>query len=621
MASSNPASTTMTSSGIASPGDDIATATPSTLERVDSNHRFEDSKKSKQRAHYGFDDVKGWRKFRVLRPFRGITHDICRRLPYYWSDITDAFTYRTAASTVRMYFVNILPALAYTLDMNRRTEGFYGVNESLFSSALAAIVFSTISAQPLTIVGITGLISLFNYTIFDIIKIYDVTIYARFMCWTAIWAAIWHWLVAIWNLCDYMRYVTDFSSETFGMYVGIIYMIKGVEELVSLFDHYGSVDGYLSCVIAILYFGTVYALERLGGGVLAMPWARGILADYAYPFATIFWVGFAHIPGTLKSANLSKLPTTRAFYPTVDRSWLIDFWTLEAKWIFVAIPFGFLVMLLFYYDHNVSSLTAQAKQYPLKKPGGFHWDFFLLGCTTFISGIIGIPLPNGLVPQAPVHTDSLTVYETELKVISTEEGEGNEIRRPIVVATQVVEQRISHFLMGLAIIGTMTGPLLIVLQTMPRAIFAGVFFVVGWGSIETNGMTQKLIFLFSERRFIQPAEPLLQVRRRKIWLYLVCQIIGVALPVAISQTIAAIGFPVLVCALIPFRWQLMPKFFRVKELEIMDDLTANNKVVLASLGGPPKLPDGDTAEDYGLERKFSQRKTGAPRQRAGSLHR
>jgi hypothetical protein len=83
--------------------------------------------------------------------------------------------------------------------------------------------------------------------------------------------------------------------------------------------------------------------------------------------------------------------------------------------------------------------------------------------------------------QAPVHTDSLTVYETELKVISTEEGEGNEIRRPIVVATQVVEQRISHFLMGLAIIGTMTGPLLIVLQTMPRAIFAGVFFVVGVG--------------------------------------------------------------------------------------------------------------------------------------------
>ncbi|KFX86007.1 hypothetical protein V490_09275, partial [Pseudogymnoascus sp. VKM F-3557] len=223
--------------------------------------------------------------------------------------------------------------------------------------------------------------------------------------------------------------------------------------------------------------------------------------------------------------------------------------------------------------------------------------------------------------QAPVHTDSLTVYKTELKVISTEEGEGNEIHRPIVVATQVVEQRISHFLISLTIIGTITGPLLIVLQTMPRAIFAKVFFVIGWGSIETNSMIQKLIFLFSERHFIQPAEPLLKVRRRKIWLYLVCQIIGVVLPVTISQTIAAIGFPVLVCTLILFRWQLMPRFFRVKELEIIDDLTTNNKVILASLGSPPKLPNRDTAEDYGLERKFSQRRTGVPRQRASSLHR
>lgn len=84
-----------------------------------------------------------------------------------------------------------------------------------------------------------------------------------------------------------------------------------------------------------------------------------------------------------------------------------------------------------------------------------------------------------LFPQAPVHTDSLTIYETDLQVIATEEGEGNEIRRPIVRASKVVEQRISHFLMGLGIIGTMTGPLLIVLHTMPRAIFAGVFFVVG----------------------------------------------------------------------------------------------------------------------------------------------
>ena len=81
------------------------------------------------------------------------------------------------------------------------------------------------SFTPLTIhVRVTGLISLFNYTIYDIIKQYDVSIYPQFMAWTGIWAAIMHWIAALCNLCDYMKYVTDFSSESFGMYVGIIYM-------------------------------------------------------------------------------------------------------------------------------------------------------------------------------------------------------------------------------------------------------------------------------------------------------------------------------------------------------------------------------------------------------------
>ncbi|KAK8054659.1 hco3 transporter family [Apiospora phragmitis] len=374
---------------------------------------------------YTYENEQGWRQYRMLRPCRGMYHDVRRRLPYYWSDITDAFTYRAIASTIRMYFVNLLPAVAYTLDMYRRTGEFFGVTDALFSSALAAMVFSILGVQPLTIVGITGLISLFNYTIYDIISLYDVSLYPSFMAWTGIWAAIFHWAVAIFNLCDYMRYVTDFSSESFGMYVGIIYMIKGVEELVYEFEQKGATAGYLSCIIAILYFASIYALEKLGQSTVWKPWFRGVLADYAYVFATLFWVGFSHMPERLKDANISKVPITEAFHPTQPRGWLLEFWTLPVKWVFVALPFGFLLMLLFYYDHNVSSITAQARQFPLKKPGGFHWDFFLLGCTTFVAAILGLPMPNGLVPQAPVHTDSLTNYTTELKIISTTEGEGN----------------------------------------------------------------------------------------------------------------------------------------------------------------------------------------------------
>ncbi|KAL8804414.1 MAG: hypothetical protein Q9200_005846 [Gallowayella weberi] len=419
---------------------------------------------------------------------------------------------------------SVLPALAFLLDMNSRTGGFFGVNEALFSSALACIVFSILGAQPLTIVGITGLISLFNYTIFDIIKRYDSSLYPEFLAWVAIWAAIFHWLFAIWNLCDYMRYVTDFTSESFGTYVGIIYLVKGVELLIVEFERYGPRKGYLGVVISLLYFFTVYNLQSIGQGTWFKPWIRDFLGDYAFP--------------------------------------------------------------------NQSSVAAQARNFPLKKPGGFHWDFFLLGCTSFVAGIIGIPLPNGLVPQAPVHTESLTEYKRQLTVTRT--NDGREIREQVKVAESVVEQRVSHFVMGLAIIGTMTGPLLTVLNLIPRALFGGVFFVVGWGGLEGNGIMKKILYIIREDRFVQPDSPLRQVSNRKILMYLFCQIVGITATVGISQTIAAIGFPVLFLLLIPLRWKVLPKFFTARELSILDHLTADSDIVLASMGGKPRMPEDPT---------------------------
>lgn len=176
---------------------------------------------------YTWDNEVGWKSWRPLRPFRGMYHDVRRRLPFYWSDVVDGLNYRTFAGTIRIFFVNLLPALAFTLDMTRNTDGYFGINEALFSSALAAVVFSTFSCQPLTVVGITGLISLFNYTIYDIARAQGITyLYPQLICWVSIWAAITHWAAAIFNLCDYMRYITDFSSQSFGLYVGIIYMSK-----------------------------------------------------------------------------------------------------------------------------------------------------------------------------------------------------------------------------------------------------------------------------------------------------------------------------------------------------------------------------------------------------------
>ena len=164
--------------------------------------------------------------------------------------------------------------------------------------------------------------------------------------------------------------------------------------------------------------------------------------------------------------------------------------------------------------------------------------------------------------------------------------------------------------MGLAIIGTMTGPLLQVLHIIPDALFAGVFFVVGWGGLESNGIMAKIIYLIREPRFIQRSEPLLALPKSRIAFYLFWQLLGIALTIGMSQTIAAIGFPVLITALIPFRWKILPMMFSEKELSIMDAPTADSDVVLASLGGRPGRKPTNRADDDAGDLEGGKKKSG-----------
>lgn len=108
---------------------------------------------------------------------------------------------------------------------------------------------------------------------------------------------------------------------------------------------------------------------------------------------------------------------------------------------------------------------AQARSFPVKRPAGFHWDFFLLGCTTFVAGVLGLPAPNGLVPQAPVHTEALCVtkmvpeetvlsaggyYEKDVAVEVNQREVAKRSGKMKVVRTRLVEQRLSHFVMGVS---------------------------------------------------------------------------------------------------------------------------------------------------------------------------
>lgn len=462
--------------------------------------------------------------------------------------------------------------------MYEKTGASYGVNEVLLANVLGGVVFAILAAQPLVIVGVTGPISVFNYTVYDIMQPTG-TNYFAFMCWVGLWSMVMHFILAITNSCNGLRYVTRFSCDTFGFYVAFVYIQKGIQVLTA--QGYDEAF-YLSVMVAMLVLGFAYLCGVIGQSRLFNHIIRTFIADYGTPLCIVFFTGFVHF-GRMKNVHLESLPTSKSFYPTADRGWLVHFWDIDVGDVFLAIPFAVLLTILFYFDHNVSSLIAQGNEFPLRKPAGFHWDLFLLGITTGVAGILGLPAPNGLIPQAPFHTASLCVT----KVVAPEdgEGEGGESKgHGTVVVDHVVEQRVSNLAQGLLTLGTMTGPLLIVLHLLPQGVLAGLFLVMGVQALEGNGITTKLFFIFNDCKLTSPSDPLRRVRKKALREFVAIQLLGFGATFAITQTIAAVGFPIVIFLLVPLRSFLMPRWFSAEELKLMDGPTAG-EFVMVSVGG------------------------------------
>lgn len=235
-------------------------------------------------------------------------------------------------------------------------------------------------------------------------------------------------------------------------------------------------------------------------------------------------------------------------------------------------------------------MIAQGSEFPLRKPAGFHWDLFLLGATTGVAGILGLPFPNGLIPQAPFHTESLCVTKPVQELDEKGEAKGGYTFK----ATHVVEQRVSNLAQGLLTLGTMTGPLLVVLHLVPHGVLAGLFFIMGVQALEANGITAKLLFLACDKGLTAANHPLRAVKRRAaIWLFVAIQLIGFGATFAITQTVAAVGFPVFILALIPIRAALLPIILRPEELAVLDAPTASD-FTMEGIGGAWGADLGDS---------------------------
>lgn len=306
------------------------------------------------------------------------------------------------------------------------------------------------------------------------------------MAWSLIHAGWMHYLLAIANAHNWtMRYVTTFSTEIFSLLNSIIYFHKAVQELqrahrvLTFAAFLYAIIGAIGTMLVAIFLSTAERWKPL-----FHPYIRMGLAEYAAAISIIVFIGIPHV-GELTSLDKQTLQvSSHTFKPSSpDRAvFFVQFWHLPVSWIFAAIIPGCIITMLFFFDHEVSSIICTVERYGTKKPGGFAWDIVLLGTTTALCGILGIPPANGLLPQAPLHSESLLHDEKDEVVVTAAGEEKTETR----VVQRVYEQRWSAFLHAGAILAFVSPPLQLVLGLTPTSVLAGLFMFMGEQSLSVK---------------------------------------------------------------------------------------------------------------------------------------
>lgn len=579
----------------------------------------------------------------MIKPFVGIRKDWQDRLTKktYLSDWRDAWNYRVLPSTIETFLNNLLPAIAFSQDLFNRTNHNYGLNEILLSQGISGLLFG-ILGYPLSIVGVSAPSCIICYTIFGIFmdnnsigeinvpkeKFNDGFNFFGFMFWVYLWTGIITIFTSIMNVVCFFQFVTNFPCDIFGCFINVVYIVKGCELLGLSFKDNATIEdvatGFANITIALCM--TIFGVltKRINETRLFTHDIRIFIRDYSTILSVIFWSGVTHFGNAFKYVNFEKLDISKSFQPSyVGRtSWLAVDNHLPAKYVFLAIPFGIILWILLFFDHNISSLMAQKTEYKLNKKSMYHWDFCLLSVHTILCGVLGLPAGHCLIPQSFLHTETLLLFKdknkeeqdeekgkedeneneeqsiplddnlsdidqnsntlnlvhrrmehienkhfaTSVENLGDKDDNNNKVQSKNMYISGVVEQRLTNSLQGLMMIICMCRPFLVCLNQIPQCILSALFFILGINGLLGNTNIQRLIYLVSDVK----EGPLKQVSVKKLICFLIITYIFAAGEILVSQLEnVSIGFPLvlLLSILVTFGF---PKFFNKEELNILD---------------------------------------------------
>ncbi|XP_063778340.1 sodium bicarbonate cotransporter 3 isoform X6 [Pseudophryne corroboree] len=566
---------------------------------------------------------------RTGRPFGGLMHDIKRKAPFFLSDFKDALSLQCLASVLFLYCACMSPVITFGGLLGEATQNRISAIESLFGASLTGIAYSLFAGQPLTILGSTGPVLVFEKILFKFCKDYKLS-YLSLRTSIGLWTAFFCLLLVATDASSLVCYITRFTEEAFAALICIIFIYESLEKLYHLGDKYAfnmhnDVDLLTKytcvCVEPIIPSNDTLSMwKETNITASEVPWSNltvseciahhgsfeGQACGYHGPYIpdVFFWSVILFFTTFFLSAFLKQFKT-KNYFPTKVRSTISDF----------AIFLTIVTMVVIDYLVGVPSpkLHVPEKFEPTLKDRG--WLMDPLGPNPWWT-LLAAAMPALLCTILIFMDQQITAviinrkehklkkgcgYHLDLFMVAIMLGICSIMGLPWFVAATVLsishvnslklesecsapgeqpkflgirEQRVTGLLifvlMGLSVFMTS------VLKFIPMPVLYGVFLYMGASSLKGIQFFDR-IKLFGMPAKHQP--DLIYLRYVPLWkvhVFTVIQLTCLVLLWVIKASSAAVVFPMMVLALVFIR-KLLDFCFTKRELSWLDDLMPESK--------------------------------------------
>ncbi|XP_030761351.1 sodium-driven chloride bicarbonate exchanger isoform X3 [Sitophilus oryzae] len=544
--------------------------------------------------------------------FGGLRNDIKRKAPWYWSDFKDALASQCIASWIFLYFACLSPIITFGGLLAEATGKHMAAMESLVSGFVCGMGYGFFSGQPLTILGSTGPVLVFETIVYDFCQRIGWD-YMSFRFWIGTWIAIILLILVAIDASALVCYITRFTEENFATLIAFIFIYKAVENVLAIGKKYPintsglqNISYDCSCLLndsvqanhpeisdwsalnkticttlngtivgsgcdtpqyapdvflmsILLFLGTFLIsveLKEFKNALFFPSKVRQFVSDFAVIIAIISMTLmdlFVNIP-------TPKLQVPHEFKPTLpDRGWIIHPFNNNPFYsIFLALPPALLGTILIFMDQQITSVIINRKEYKLKKGCGYHLDLFILAILIQICTTMGLPWFVAATVLSINHVNSLKL-ESECAA----PGE-----KPQFLGVR--EQRMTHILIFLTIgLSVFLTPML---GHIPMPVLFGVFLYMGVASLKGLQFFDRIMIMFMPNKYQPDYMFLRQVPLKKVHLFTAIQLACLICLWSIkSFSTTSILFPLMLVVMIGIRKSLDFIFTR-RELKILDDV-------------------------------------------------